>query len=336
MDTRYLTVALAGALTASITVSACSFGGVAPSDAQHHLGRPASGGPGSNLVWVANINENELTAYQITDHGDVQPTQVVYGSATQLNGPYGMFKTQGTLFVCNVYGRSITMYPVSSNGNVAPTASITGANTELIAPNKVTVTQSGMIVVDDYGKVLMFVAGKFGNVAPIRVIQGPLTKLAVDVNGIATHDGLIYVANEGAPGDNSPPSIVVFRERDNGNVAPLREIVGPDTGLNLPAGIKLDKAGDLYVPNGGANTITEYAPLAKGDAFPIATLQGSNTLLNTDTSLVFNSQSSRMYVTNLYANLLTGYTLPINGDQAPFMAVQGSSTQLYFPESVAY
>jgi sugar lactone lactonase YvrE len=337
MKRRYIAVLVSAAISALIAVSGCNEGGsVAPISPQRPVLRPESGGTGSNLVWVANINGNELTAYKVTDNGNVAPTQSVVGPATQLNGPYGLFETARNLYVCNVYTPSITIYPVSANGNVAPKATIAGSNTKLNGPNKITVNQYGTIVIDDAGKVLTFAPGKFGNVAPIRAIEGPLTKLAVDVNGITTHNGFIYVANEGAPGDNYPPNIVVFHELDNGNVAPVREIVGPHTGLNLPAGLKFDSAGNLYVPNGGANTVTEYAPGAHGDASPVATLQGSNTLLFIDTSLFIDNQTSRMYVTNLDNNLLTGYTLPINGDQTPFMAIQGSNTQLDFPEAVAH
>ena len=311
------------------------------------LVRPASGGPGSNLVWVLNnqYKASSLTGFQVTDNGDVAPTQIITGDATQLVNPWGVFKTAGTLFVTedqfnNFFTTSILMFPVSSNGNVAPSAFIGGSNTGLYLPIGITVSTKAAVIVSDWGRVLTFAPGTFGNVSPMRVISGPNTQLNADEqSGIAVHNGLLYVISA-TPYPQLTPEILVFHEKDNGNVAPLRVIVGPNTGLAGPKGIRVDKLGDVYVSNANQpefnSSVTEYAPTANGDASPIATLQGPQTFLNYAVDLTLDNQSSRVYVVNIFAPSLTGYALPITGNEAPFMDVQGGNSQITWPVSVAY
>ena len=52
-------------------------------------------------------------------------------------------------------------------------------------------------------------------------------------------------------------------------------IGGPLTGLNVPSALALDPAGDLYVTNLAANSMTEYAAGTRGDPAPVATVAGS-------------------------------------------------------------
>ena len=57
----------------------------------------------------------------------------------------------------------------------------------------------------------------------------------------------VYVAN----GDDGagPASIAVYAASASGNVAPIRTIVGPKTGLANPFGVAVDAKGYLYVSN---------------------------------------------------------------------------------------
>ena len=333
---RLVTVVFIGLLV--VGVWGCNNGSA--SVAPVGVSQTYSGGPGSNLIWVADYLNDSLYGYKVGDTGDVAPTQIVAGPHTQLDDPLGIFKTGGTLFVTNwdfiTNNPTVNLYPVSSNGDVAPTNIIAGPHTGLTDPAPITVANAGTIIVGNFSaEILSFAPGKFGDVTPIRAIVGQHTQLSV-VNGLATHNGLLYASNEGAPGSHTVPSIVVFHVLDNGDVAPIRVISGPHTGLSLPSGLKLDKAGDLYVANGGANTVTEYAPGATGDASPITTLQGSHTLLNGPRDLVLNSQESRVFVVNQIGRSITGYNLPANGDQMPFMDISGQNTMMNTPVGIAF
>jgi hypothetical protein len=76
------------------------------------------------------------------------------------------------------------------------------------------------------------------------------------------------------PGDRGVPL------RRSGNLQPSFVITGADTGLVAPSGLTFDHAGHLWVANAGANTLTEYAAGASGDAQPVATISGSSSGLS--------------------------------------------------------
>ena len=69
------------------------------------------------------------------------------------------------------------------------------------------------------------------SVAPIATIAGPNTGLVNPWGVLVDANGLIYVDTNAGGGNDS---IVVFAAGANGNVAPLRTIVGSNTGLNSP------------------------------------------------------------------------------------------------------
>src|SRR5881397_4349238 len=82
--------------------------------------------------------------------------------------------------------------------------------------------------------------------------------------------GDLYVAND--VGD----SILVFRETDDGDVAPARIINGDKTGLNHPAGISLDlKNQEFWVSNMGNSSATCYSLKADGNATPVRTIRSA-------------------------------------------------------------
>src|SRR5947199_9544461 len=90
--------------------------------------------------------------------------------------------------------------------------------------------------------------------------------------------GKIYVTNV------TGSSITVYAAGANGNATPTATIAGGNTGLNFPAGIALDGAGNIHVPNANCNFssggITVYAAGANGNATPTAAINGGNTGLN--------------------------------------------------------
>ena len=89
-----------------------------------------------------------------------------------------------------------------------------------------------------------------------------------------------------------------------GNVAPVRTIIGSNTGLTGADGILVDKSGDLYVANctgcfqssGSADSIFEFAPGANGNVAPIRSITGSNTNLY-GTTEIFLDAAGNIYST---------------------------------------
>jgi hypothetical protein len=79
----------------------------------------------------------------------------------------------------------------------------------------------------------------------------------------------LFLAND------ADDSVLVFRATDKGDVAPIRVIKGPNTGIKHPPGITIDtKLGELYVANMGRASITVFPITANGDVKPIRTIRG--------------------------------------------------------------
>jgi DNA-binding beta-propeller fold protein YncE len=79
----------------------------------------------------------------------------------------------------------------------------------------------------------------------------------------------LFVAND------ADDSVLVFRTADKGDVAPIRVIKGPNTGIKHPPGITLDaKLGELYVANMGRASVTVFPVTANGDVKPLRTIRG--------------------------------------------------------------
>src|SRR5207247_863506 len=81
-------------------------------------------------------------------------------------------------------------------------------------------------------------------------------------------DKPLYVANQSG-------SITVYAARASGDATPTATIAGDNTGLNVPLGIALDGAGNIYVTNNFADhgSITVYPAGASGNATPTATIE---------------------------------------------------------------
>jgi hypothetical protein len=136
----------------------------------------------------------------------------------------------------------------------------------------------------------------------------------------------IYVA------DYAASSIDVFAPGANGNVPPIRTISGPATGINGPADVAVDSAGDVYSSNFKINTITEYAPGASGNVAPIRTIGGSNTGLsqNDDISL---AADGTLYVGN-FGGSVDVFAPGASGNVAPLRIISGSATGLTLVDGV--
>lgn len=146
-----------------------------------------------------------------------------------------------------------------------------------------------------------FEGGPSGASAPLRVITGPLTGLdscatagchtmAVTSSSLT---GQLYVAvNQGAG-----THISVFAGNASGNVAPLRSIVGPATGLSgrVVTGLAVSSlTGELYAlikatQFGGPAQISVFGPSAEGDVAPSRTF--TDAALNDGLGIALVSQS---------------------------------------------
>ena len=115
-----------------------------------------------------------------------------------------------------------------------------------------------------------------------------------------------------------------------GNVAPLRTISGPATGLNAPADVFVS-GGNVYLSNAGGNSITIFPTAAIGNAAPATTISGTNTLLSVPQELFVDS-TGKIYVANFNTPGFPGFILVFaagaTGNAAPTQTIGGSNTGL--------
>ncbi|MDB5043826.1 MAG: hypothetical protein JWN27_4552 [Candidatus Eremiobacteraeota bacterium] len=126
------------------------------------------------------------------------------------------------------------------------------------------------------GSTLIFPA----STVPLRLDAGVSYTFAFYGTAVtSTPTSLLYATS---PDGNY---VTAYPATANGDVAPVRVIVGPHTGLNRPAGITHDGAGTIYVANAGSNTITEYPSDADGDVPPLRTIHMPGTLTVLDVAI---------------------------------------------------
>ena len=245
---------------------------------------------------IPAINAYDLDA-GMPGVGDA-PKRTISGAATLLARPAGLLvdSVHQELYVANDVdvNAPILVFPLSADGNVAPSRILQGPLTTLRGPIGLALdlVHDELIVVsykvDDEGSITTFPRTAQGDVAPTRTIQGTLTgfnrpqAVALDL----VHNELI-VANSFFDNTVSLGGLLVFPRTANGNVAPIRQITGPSTGLCNPIGMTLDRVHDeLFVTNAAANSacqpsVVVFARSAGGNAAPLRTIgPGPNCDLN--------------------------------------------------------
>ncbi len=273
-----------------------------------------------------------------TPGGQAKPA----GAQARVRSAVSQCQTTTCIYVANTRlhrTSSIAVFPTTAQGNAAPVQLIEGESTGLIDATGVAVDAAYNIYVSNISNgsgslssVLIFPAGSTGNVAPTQSIAGSNTQLTF-ANALALDaSGNIYVANEGISGAAS--SINVYAAGASGNVAPLRTITGPDTGVVDPDGIAVDSTGRVYCTNEFASSVTVYAAGASGDAVPIATIRGRLAKLNLPQGPTVDA-AGKLYVADYRESTLTVYAAGATGNVKPIQRLVGSDTDLKKDKAVA-
>ena len=200
------------------------------------------------------MSHPRLAVFARQANGQVAPLRVLEGQKTgisrSLHGIYVDIPNDEVVIPSNVAG-AILVFGRTQSGNTPPRRMIQGSRTHLHSPQGVAVDNKHdeLVVSNDTRQsILVFERAANGNVAPVREIIGPKTGIT-NPQGIVVdpvHDEII-LSDEGGKGTKMPPALRVFRRTDNGDVAPLRVISGPDTGMLRPRQIQLDTDRDEVV-----------------------------------------------------------------------------------------
>lgn len=197
----------------------------------------------SDNVYVANNQGQSVTVYAAKTY---TPIRAIFGRNTQLY-PVGLtLDASGKLYVANFNDEAsgsgwITVYNAGADGDVQPIEQIHGYKTGLTDPaGGIAVDANGNIYVANGGypkpqSLLVFAAGAHGDAKPIRKISGSKTQLTW-ASGLALDARGRIFATTTSP-LSGPTSVLVFAPDARGNVPPVREITGDQTGLFASAGI---------------------------------------------------------------------------------------------------
>ncbi len=255
---------------------------------------------------------------------------------------------------------------VDQAGNKAPTANAGGDQT--VAPNA-TVTLSGSGADPDGGTLTFAWSQTSGSPVTLSSTTSASTsftapaaptvltfRLTVTDSSAAsaTDDVTVTVANNAPPvtktlyvanlTGNSVTAYTLTNPTDiNGNIAPIANLTGANTGITAPRGMTFDANKALQVGNDGNNSITSYTSVTNpaglnGNIFPLRNVQGAASAVNILRGITREASTDLMYVSDAGApasiRVFTGAsTAAFNGNLAPVRVI--NNAQITQPRGIA-
>jgi hypothetical protein len=238
---------------------------------------------------------------------------------------------RGEVFVGNGFGDNscqtcaITEYEKNRYGDVAPMATVrdnVGWTYGLAIDGRNNVYVAGQRPQSSDGRngVFAFKGGKYSLSRQLDMDHEG-TGIALDSKK------RIYLATINN-GYQEKGALEVFAAGTHGSSSPIGTITGPHTGMSVPHGVAIDSAGDIYVAQFAANSVTVYSANTKnGNATPIRTVVGSATQLQQPASLSFD-KAGNLYVCDggsPYDILV--FAPNAEGDAAPVAVLQSPPLQ---------
>jgi DNA-binding beta-propeller fold protein YncE len=270
----------------------------------------------------------------------MQPVRTIGGSHTRLSRTiHGVVynPARDEIVIPSTHAAAILTFPGDASGNQSPLRYIQGPDTRLSEPCGVALDPARKhILVANLGSHAVTVypwLGR-GNVKPVQEIAGPKTRLG-SIMGVSydpEHDVIVVSGSEPAL-SRARPAIFMFRGTDNGDVAPLREIVGPKTGILGDWHTAVYK-GEIFVSVMQSNLIPTYTSAGLVPTYvkydftpPIPTYRGVTP--RPDLKAVPPSD----WVAP--AGFVGVWSETANGDVPPIAIIKGVDTGLSHPSSIA-
>ena len=190
---------------------------------------------------------NAILVFANDADGNIAPLREIAGLQTELPSVFTLLvdRVHRELWVSG-FVNTILVFSLDDVGDVPPRRKIEGASTGLTSPRGMVLDlmHDELYVVDSAGAVRVFPRLADGDVAPTRLISGAATGLASPVMGFLDliHDEL-YISNSSGTG----PRIRIFARTASGEMAPLRTLGTPGSGIANPRGLLVDLEHDELI-----------------------------------------------------------------------------------------
>jgi DNA-binding beta-propeller fold protein YncE len=281
-----------------------------------------------DIYAVNNDTIDTLTIFNRQARGDVPPTRELYT-------PHGTFgiavdEDEQEMFLTIQHDSAVVVYKKYADREEAPIRLIQGDRTKLADPHGIAVdSKNNLIYVTNHGSVssrdtTVESEGSLG-----RGVGKPNWPLGQDVAipGSGRHEG---------------PSITVYAQNAQGDIAPVRIIAGPKTLFNWPTGIAIDPDRDeLFISNDNGDEILVFRASANGDVAPIRVLKGPKTQIQNPTGLYLDLHNNELWVANFGNHMVTVYPRDASGDTPPLRVIRSGpadapTPMIGNPHPVAY
>jgi len=237
----------------------------------------------NDRLYIADTGDLSVVIYDgiSTKNGNVAPSRIIAGPATNLLAPtdVSLDKGRDLLYVADDVDIHVFSSASTANGNPAPfhdlsvpfavsAIFIDGTNDRLYVADQA----GNAIAVYDHASTLN------GPITANRAIQGATNTHLSNPGGVQLDGaGRLVVSN------SSPPSITIYANAAtaDGDVAPVAQISGANTGLSVPDQIFVDTTGSgtLYNADPGAARVAIFGNLntANGNTAPTRAISGAAT-----------------------------------------------------------
>jgi DNA-binding beta-propeller fold protein YncE len=279
--------------------------------------------PQNKEIYTVQGEEEELKVFPLDGNGDLAASRslsVSHGSADVF-----LDAAHDELFISTEHINRITVYRRTAKGSEPPLRYIQGPHTGIADPHGLYADpETNELFVTNYGNYRETLedddtesnanedrsSEDSGDKAGGRKPKVPHTPLDL----------------RPSTGRFVPPFIAVYARTASGDVAPLRVIQGPHTGLNLPLGIRRDpQTGQILVANSGGNAVLFFDAKASGDAAPVRVLQGAATNLKAPTGVAIDDKRDELWVTSWENHTTSVFPRTAAGNVAPLRFIRSAA-----------
>jgi DNA-binding beta-propeller fold protein YncE len=269
----------------------------------------------NEIYKVSGEGNSELGVFPLNGNGDMEAVRWLPTS----HGAWGVFydKPADELFVTIEHVNRVAVYKRNAGLKDEATRFIQGPKTQMADPHGIFVDEGrNEVYVANHGHWHETAAGEVflqeGSVPP--ELKGKRKSYFDLVRNLEPSSGKFQL-----------PSITVYARNAHGDVAPLRVIQGPKTGLNLPMGVVYDdKTKQIVVANGGDDRVLFFPVDSSGDVAPARFIGGNKTEIASPTAVVVDTKRNEIWVSNWGNHTATVFPRLASGNIAPSRVIRSA------------